>query len=49
MLTVSDGVARGERVDESGTVLEQLLEADGHEVFRRVVPDGGHSAKRQSV
>jgi molybdopterin adenylyltransferase len=39
VLTVSDGVARGERVDESGTVLEQLLEADGHEVSRRVVPD----------
>ena len=39
MLTVSDGVARGERVDESGSVLEELLRADGHDVDRRVVPD----------
>jgi molybdopterin adenylyltransferase len=39
VLTVSDGVARGERVDESGAVLEQLLEADGYEVSRRVVAD----------
>ena len=39
MLTVSDGVARGERADESGSVLEELLRADGHVVARRVVPD----------
>ena len=39
MLTVSDGVARGERADESGSVLEELLRADGHDVGRRVVPD----------
>lgn len=39
MLTVSDGVAKGERADESGAVLEELLRADGHEVVRRVVPD----------
>jgi molybdopterin adenylyltransferase len=39
VLTVSDGVARRERADESGEVLEQLLRADGHEVARRVVPD----------
>lgn len=39
MLTVSDGVAKGERADESGAVLEQLLREDGHEVVRRVVPD----------
>ena len=39
MLTVSDGVARGERADESGSVLEELLRADGHEVTRQVVAD----------
>lgn len=39
MLTVSDGVARGERDDRSGDVLEELLRGDGYEVVRRVVPD----------
>jgi molybdopterin adenylyltransferase len=39
VLTVSDGVARGERKDESGTLLEELLDAEGYEVVRRVVPD----------
>ena len=39
MLTVSDGVARGEREDRSGAVLEELLRDEGHEVERRVVPD----------
>jgi molybdenum cofactor synthesis domain-containing protein len=39
VLTVSDGVARGQREDESGSVLEELLAADGYEVTRRVVAD----------
>ena len=39
MLTVSDGVARGEREDKSGDVLEELLRDDGYEVVRQVVPD----------
>jgi molybdenum cofactor synthesis domain-containing protein len=39
VLTVSDGVARGEREDESGAVLERLLSEDGYEVARSVVPD----------
>lgn len=39
VLTVSDGVARGEREDRSGDVLEELLAADGYEVARRTVPD----------
>ncbi len=39
MLTVSDGVAAGEREDRSGDVLEELLSGEGHEVLRRVVPD----------
>lgn len=39
VLTVSDGVAGGEREDESGDLLTELLEADGYEVVRRVVPD----------
>jgi molybdopterin adenylyltransferase len=39
VLTVSDGVARGEREDASGAVLEELLATDGYEVVRRVVPD----------
>jgi molybdopterin adenylyltransferase len=39
VLTVSDGVARGEREDRSGDVLDELLAGDGYEVVRRVVPD----------
>jgi molybdenum cofactor synthesis domain-containing protein len=39
VLTVSDGVAAGEREDASGDELEQLLGADGYDVVRRVVPD----------
>jgi molybdenum cofactor biosynthesis protein B len=39
VLTVSDGVAAGERHDRSGDLLAELLTADGYEVARRVVPD----------
>jgi molybdopterin adenylyltransferase len=39
VVTVSDGVAAGEREDASGDALEQLLGADGYDVVRRVVPD----------
>ncbi len=39
VLTVSDGVARGERVDESGAVLAEFLTREGYEVVRRVVAD----------
>ena len=39
VLTVSDGVVAGVRVDESGDVLADLLSAEGFEVERRVVPD----------
>ena len=39
MLTVSDGVARGERADESGDTLAELLATEGYEVTRCVVPD----------
>ena len=39
MLTVSDGVAAGEREDRSGDVLEELLRGEGYEIERRVVPD----------
>jgi molybdopterin adenylyltransferase len=39
VVTVSDGVSRGEREDESGELLVELLEADGYEVDHRVVPD----------
>ena len=39
VLTVSDGVASGEREDGSGDELERLLAADGYDVERRVVPD----------
>jgi molybdenum cofactor synthesis domain-containing protein len=38
-LTVSDGVAAGERDDASGDLLVELLGAEGYEVERRVVPD----------
>jgi molybdopterin adenylyltransferase len=39
VLTVSDGVARGEREDTSGDLLAGLLADDGYDVARRVVPD----------
>jgi len=39
VLTISDGVSAGEREDRSGTVLAELLAADGYGVERRVVPD----------
>jgi molybdopterin adenylyltransferase len=39
VLTISDGVASGERDDRSGAVLEELLHAEGFEVERRVVAD----------
>jgi molybdopterin adenylyltransferase len=39
VLTVSDGVARGEREDASGDLLEELLRDEGFDVRRQVVPD----------
>ena len=39
MLTISDGVAAGEREDESGELLAELLTGEGLEVERRVVAD----------
>jgi molybdenum cofactor synthesis domain-containing protein len=39
VLTVSDGVAAGTREDRSGDLLAELLEGEGYEVARRVVPD----------
>jgi molybdopterin adenylyltransferase len=39
VLTVSDGVARGEREDKSGELLADLLGQDGYDVELRVVPD----------
>jgi molybdopterin adenylyltransferase len=39
VITVSDGVSAGEREDESGALLVELLQAEGYEVEHRVVPD----------
>ena len=39
VLTVSDGVASGERDDESGRLLVGLLEAEGFDVEHGAVPD----------
>lgn len=39
VITVSDGVDAGEREDESGALLVQLLEGEKFEVEHRVVPD----------
>ena len=39
VVTVSDGVATGARADASGDLLEQLLQDEGFDVSRRVVPD----------
>jgi molybdopterin adenylyltransferase len=39
VVTISDGVAAGERDDESGALLVELLEAERYDVEHRVVPD----------
>jgi molybdenum cofactor synthesis domain-containing protein len=39
VLTVSDGVSEGTREDASGDLLQELLEGEGLDVVRRVVPD----------
>jgi molybdenum cofactor synthesis domain-containing protein len=39
VLTVSDGVSRGDREDGSGDLLAGFLAEDGFDVERRVVPD----------
>jgi molybdopterin adenylyltransferase len=39
VVTVSDGVAAGEREDESGALLVELLKAERYDVEHRVVPD----------
>jgi molybdenum cofactor synthesis domain-containing protein len=39
VLTVSDGVFHGTREDRSGDLLAELLDGDGYEVERRIVPD----------
>ena len=39
VLTVSDGVSEGTRQDASGDLLQELLQTEGLEVVRRVVPD----------
>jgi molybdopterin adenylyltransferase len=39
VVTVSDGVSAGEREDESGALLVELLQAENYEVEQRVVPD----------
>ena len=39
VLTISDGVAAGDREDESGAQLVELLEGEKYEVEHRVVPD----------
>jgi molybdopterin adenylyltransferase len=39
VLTISDGVAAGEREDESGALLVELLEGEKYEVEHRIVPD----------
>ena len=39
VLTVSDGVAAGEREDRSGDLLAELLAGDGYEVERRIAAD----------
>jgi molybdopterin adenylyltransferase len=39
VITVSDGVAAGEREDQSGLLLIELLQHENYEVEHRVVPD----------
>ena len=46
VLTVSDGVSEGTREDTSGDLLQELLEAEGLDVVRRVVPDDREAIAR---
>ena len=46
VLTVSDGVSDGTREDTSGDLLQELLEAEGLDVVRRVVPDDREAIAR---
>ena len=46
VLTVSDGVSDGTREDTSGDLLQELLEAEGLDVVRRVVPDDREASAR---
>lgn len=39
VVTISDGVAAGEREDQSGVLLMELLQAENYEVEHRIVPD----------
>ena len=39
VVTISDGVAAGDREDRSGLLLLELLQGDGYDVEHRVVPD----------
>jgi molybdopterin adenylyltransferase len=39
VITVSDGVAAGEREDRSGLLLIELLQGEDYEVEHRIVPD----------
>jgi molybdopterin adenylyltransferase len=39
VITISDGVAAGEREDQSGLLLIELLEGESYDVEHRVVPD----------
>jgi molybdopterin adenylyltransferase len=39
VITISDGVAAGEREDQSGLLLIELLQGESYEVEHRVVPD----------
>jgi molybdopterin adenylyltransferase len=39
VITVSDGVAAGEREDQSGLLLIELLQGEGYNVEHRIVPD----------
>jgi molybdopterin adenylyltransferase len=46
VLTVSDGVHDGSRVDTSGDTLAELLAAEGFDVVRDVVPDEAAAIER---
>jgi molybdopterin adenylyltransferase len=39
VITISDGVSAGEREDESGLLLVELLQAEKYDVEHRIVPD----------
>ena len=42
IITLSDTASKGERIDESGRVIAEIVRNEGYEVvFQKIIPDEG--------